>query len=46
LFGVRPADPLVIGTATAVFLAVAVIAAGIPARRAALMDPLLALRND
>ena len=46
LFGVRPADPLVIGTAAAVFVTVAVIAAGIPARRAALMDPLLALRND
>ncbi len=46
LFGVRPADPLVIGTAVAVFLAVAAIAGGLPARRAVRIDPLAALRQD
>jgi putative ABC transport system permease protein len=46
LFGISPADPLVIVTAIAVFVAVAAIAAGVPARRAAVMDPLMALRRD
>ncbi|HEU4994786.1 MAG TPA: FtsX-like permease family protein [Gemmatimonadaceae bacterium] len=39
LFDVRPADPLVIGTAAVVFIGMAVIAAGLPARRAATIDP-------
>jgi ABC-type antimicrobial peptide transport system permease subunit len=46
LFGVQPADPLVIGTATAVFIAAAVIAGGLPARRAAAIDPVIALRHE
>jgi putative ABC transport system permease protein len=46
LFGVGAADPLVIGSATAVFLVTALIAAGLPARRAAAIDPLVALRRD
>jgi putative ABC transport system permease protein len=46
LFGVQPVDPLVIGTATAVFLAAASIAGGLPARRAAMIDPLAALRHE
>jgi len=46
LFGVQPADPLVIITAAAVFLAVALIAGGLPAGRAAAIDPLAALRHE
>ncbi len=46
LFGVSMIDPLVIGTATLVFLSAASIAAGLPARRAASADPLAALRCD
>jgi predicted permease len=46
LFGVRPADLGVIVTATAVFLAIALIAAGLPARRAATIDPAVALRHE
>ncbi len=46
LFGIEPADPLVIGTTLAVFLLIAAIAAGLPARRAAAIDPLVALRYE
>jgi putative ABC transport system permease protein len=46
LFGIQPLDPLVIGTATAVFLGAAVVAGGLPARRAASIDPMLALRDE
>jgi predicted permease len=46
LFGIQPADPLVIGTAIAVFLGAALIAAGLPARRAATIDPVMALRQE
>ncbi len=46
LFEVRPADPIVIGTALAVFLAAAALAAGLPARRAASIDPVIALREE
>jgi putative ABC transport system permease protein len=46
LFGVRPADPVVIGTASVIFLAAALIAGGLPARRAATVDPMIALRQD
>jgi ABC-type antimicrobial peptide transport system permease subunit len=46
LFGVSPADPLAFGAAIAVFLAAALIAAGLPARRAANLDPIAALRRD
>lgn len=46
LFGVRPADPLVMITAAAVFIGVALIAGGLPAGRAAAIDPLRALRHE
>ncbi len=46
LFGVRPAEPLVITTAAVVFLAAAVIAGGFPASRAATIDPMVALRHE
>ena len=46
LFGVQLVDPLVIGTALAVFGGAAVIASGLPARRAAAIDPAVALRHE
>ena len=46
LFGIEPVDPLVIGTGTAVFVAAALLAAGLPAHRAAAIDPMTALRHD
>ncbi len=46
LFGIEPADPLVIGTAMAVFLLVSALAGGLPARPAAAIDPLVALRHE
>jgi predicted permease len=46
LFGIRPVDPLVMITAAAVFLAAAVIAGGLPASRAAGIDPMIALRHE
>lgn len=46
LFGIRALDPLVISTAAAVFLAAAFIAGGLPARRAASIDPMVALRHE
>ena len=45
LFGLTPADTLTIGGATAVLLAVAAIAAALPAGRAARLDPTTALRQ-
>jgi predicted permease len=46
LFGIRPADPPVIITAAVIFLAAAFIAGGLPASRAAGIDPMVALRHD
>jgi predicted permease len=46
LFGIRPLDPLVMTTAAAVFLAAAFIAGGLPASRAARIDPMVALRHE
>ncbi len=46
LFGIRPVDPLVMTTAAVVFLAAAFIAGGLPARRAASIDPMVALRHE
>ena len=46
LFGIRTADPLVIFTAAAIFLAAAFIAGGLPASRAAAIDPMIALRHE
>jgi predicted permease len=46
LFGIRPLDPLVMMTAAVVFLAAAFIAGGLPASRAASIDPMIALRHE
>jgi predicted permease len=44
LFGLKPQDPLTIGAAILVLLATTALAAWIPARRAAAIDPMTALR--
>jgi ABC-type antimicrobial peptide transport system permease subunit len=46
LFGIQPADPMVIGASTAVFIVAAAIAGGLPARLAAAIDPVIALRHE
>ena len=46
LFGVRPAEPSVVMTAIILFLVTSLIAAALPARRAASIDPLIALRSE
>ena len=46
LYGVGFADPIVMASATGIFLAAALIAAALPIRRATATDPLLALRRE
>jgi hypothetical protein len=46
LYGLTPGDPGTYAAATAVLLAVAVLAAWLPARRASSVDPAIALRAD
>jgi predicted permease len=46
LFGVQPADPFVFVAVPIALLLTAVLASAVPARRAAAIDPMLALRAD
>jgi predicted permease len=46
LFAIEPTDPLAIGGAVAALLMVATLAAAIPARRAAALDPATTLRRE
>jgi predicted permease len=46
LFGVRPADPVTLGVATLMTVAVTALAVGLPARRATRVEPIVALRQD
>jgi putative ABC transport system permease protein len=46
LFGVQKVDPRVICISVAVFVVTAMLAAGLPARRAATVDPISALREE
>jgi ABC-type antimicrobial peptide transport system permease subunit len=46
LYGVGPMDPLTFAAVACVLLAVAVLACYFPARQAAQVDPMIALRTD
>jgi predicted permease len=46
LFGLEPRDPVTLGAAIAALSLVAMLAAYVPARRAARLDPVVALRED
>jgi predicted permease len=46
LFGLTPSDPATIAAAAATLLAVVLIAGAVPARRAARIDPLSAIRTE
>lgn len=46
LFQVKPTDPIVYAAGAVLLIAVAVVASWLPARRAAKIDPLVALRAE
>jgi predicted permease len=46
LFSVSPAEPIVFAVAAGGMIAIALVATGIPARRAMKVDPIVALRTD
>jgi ABC-type antimicrobial peptide transport system permease subunit len=45
LYGVRPADPLVLVTVPVLLAIVALVASLVPARRASRVDPVIAMRE-
>jgi predicted permease len=46
LFGLKPTDPIAIGSATVLMIGVALFAGWLPARRATRIDPMIALRHE
>ena len=46
LYGIAPSDPITFVVVTVVLCGVAVVASYLPARRAARIDPLTALRSE
>jgi putative ABC transport system permease protein len=46
LVGVRPTDPLTFAAMVLLFLLIAAVSSWLPARRAALVDPTKALRDE
>lgn len=46
LFNVQPTDPAVYASVSGMLIAVALVASYLPARRAARIDPLVALRDE
>jgi len=46
LYGISVLDPVTIGAAALAMIAIALVASALPARRAAMIDPMLALRNE
>jgi putative ABC transport system permease protein len=46
LYGVSPADPLAYAAASAILLAISLVACWLPARRAARVDPMKSLRGE